>query len=878
MGVVSLGILSVGLAFVQSTHPGDKSRTHVSSLEVLAMKEARRAAAAGGPNLSLRPNATLAGVNGVDGVDGVGGSHIAGGVSAVGVGMGVAALGPPKTGVVAWAAPLALVHHPGVATPEQLHAWAAALDPELMRSAPPLGSWLPGHKNPCWMVGSGVRCLPYAYIAGAHHSGSAAFSKALALHPEVALARAPRSQFWAEHGRSMEDFGKGGGGKMAEEVAEDPARKVLIDASASTFTFYWSAGIRPHRSFQASVGPCVANCTASAKGDKAKRAACMDATCLPTAMEADRKAAEALGLRHDDLHVPLLLAAAYAGGRPGGVDSPKDAPKMILMLRDPVERIHSAFWTYDHYRTKYGESEAGFLSYVKAQARFAADRGQMITIVSAYSPTEAASDEEAGDFYLRVAALADKANDKRDLLIVAGGSQRRAWDSSQLRRPAVRREFNLQLSDRFGLLEAVPPEGADAQAEYDAMAAAIREVATNHLAPRGSRRRRGWQFTLSQRTLRLMDARQRAHTAWLRSKSAAAKRERNRANRAADAAVQRDRERWIGQQVAEAQDMLRKKNLRQFARACDRLAGRSRSHQIPPAMRDVSGALHSGPDGVLKAMTESFDKLYGGETKLSDETLNQLENDVAAFELTRATEVDEAHGRPPDLAETEACVRALRSAAAPGGVEGVEGVKGVMGVEYEALGSSIGAMNECAASRLGAATAATAAGAHATQRRMLAGGRVEAAGGGDAQQLAGMRECALYFEALGQRQEELFFHADQVIRGMYAIFLEVWLRHLPHASIHVIRSEDYFFKPQNELKQAWDFLGFAPPSTDERFTRAVEKALAPPSSSATFSRASGKRPDMLPEARAMLSAFYKPWNDALDALLGYDGAFTRAWA
>ncbi|KAG1654889.1 hypothetical protein FOA52_006533 [Chlamydomonas sp. UWO 241] len=299
-----------------------------------------------------------------------------------------------------------------------------------------------------------------------------------------------------------------------------------------------------------------------------------------------------------------------------------------------------------------------------------ADRGQMITIVSAYSPTEAASDEEAGDFYLRVAALADKANDKRDLLIVAGGSQRRAWDSSQLRRPAVRREFNLQLSDRFGLLEAVPPEGADAQAEYDAMAAAIREVATNHLAPRGSRRRRGWQFTLSQRTLRLMDARQRAHTAWLRSKSAAAKRERNRANRAADAAVQRDRERWIGQQVAEAQDMLRKKNLRQFARACDRLAGRSRSHQIPPAMRDVSGALHSGPDGVLKAMTESFDKLYGGETKLSDETLNQLENDVAAFELTRATEVDEAHGRPPDLAETEAYVRLVLHYNLPQTIEG----------------------------------------------------------------------------------------------------------------------------------------------------------------------------------------------------------------
>jgi hypothetical protein len=247
-----------------------------------------------------------------------------------------------------------------------------------------------------------------------------------------------------------------------------------------------------------------------------------------------------------------------------------------------------------------------------------------------------------------------------------GGAARRAWDSSQLRRPAAAHAFNLQLSDRFGLLEDELPEGADAQEEYDAMASAIREVATKHLPPRGGRRR-AFEFTLSQRTLRLMDARQRAHSVWLRSKSTAAKRERNRANRAADAAVQRDRERWIGQQVAEAEDMLRKKNSRQFARACDRLAGRSRSHQIPPAMRDVSGSLHCGPDGVLKAMTESFDKLYGGQTKLSDETLNQLENDVAAFELTHGTEVEEAHGRPPDLAETEACVRALRSAAAPGG-------------------------------------------------------------------------------------------------------------------------------------------------------------------------------------------------------------------
>ncbi|KAG1664591.1 hypothetical protein FOA52_012534 [Chlamydomonas sp. UWO 241] len=70
-------------------------------------------------------------------------------------------------------------------------------------------------------------------------------------------------------------------------------------------------------------------------------------------------------------------------------------------------------------RTK-GPAGANRRDFIKLLLILAADRGQMITIVSAYSPTEAASDEEAGDFYLQVAALADKANDKRDLLIVAG--------------------------------------------------------------------------------------------------------------------------------------------------------------------------------------------------------------------------------------------------------------------------------------------------------------------------------------------------------------------------------------------------------------------------------------------------------------------------
>jgi hypothetical protein len=63
--------------------------------------------------------------------------------------------------------------------------------------------------------------------------------------------------------------------------------------------------------------------------------------------------------------------------------------------------------------------------------------------------------------------------------------------------------------------------------------------------------------------------------------------------------------------------------------------------------------------------------------------------------------------------------------------------------------------------------------------------------------------------------------------------------HLTHARTHT---------HTHPHTQAWAFLGFAPPPGDERFTRAVEKALSPPSSpSGTFTSASGKRPDMLPE-------------------------------
>lgn len=53
-----------------------------------------------------------------------------------------------------------------------------------------------------------------------------------------------------------------------------------------------------------------------------------------------------------DQHLPLLVRAVY-GNR---------IPKMVLLARDPVQRLYSAYFGYPHYHNKYGlSSEVGGL-------------------------------------------------------------------------------------------------------------------------------------------------------------------------------------------------------------------------------------------------------------------------------------------------------------------------------------------------------------------------------------------------------------------------------------------------------------------------------------------------------------------------------------
>jgi hypothetical protein len=96
----------------------------------------------------------------------------------------------------------------------------------------------------------------------------------------------PRFHYWAELEKKfvtlMEQLAP-----AFKEVEKAPLTKVLGDASESTFAFYWSAGGRSHRGFQAVIAPCHDNCT---KGPSTPESigACMSKNCYPAALEADK--------------------------------------------------------------------------------------------------------------------------------------------------------------------------------------------------------------------------------------------------------------------------------------------------------------------------------------------------------------------------------------------------------------------------------------------------------------------------------------------------------------------------------------------------------------------------------------------------------------
>jgi hypothetical protein len=102
----------------------------------------------------------------------------------------------------------------------------------------------------------------------------------------------------------------------------------------------------------------------------------------------------------------------------------------------------------------------------------------------------------------------------------------------------------------------------------------------------------------------------------------------------------------------------------------------------------------------------------------------------------------------------------------------------------------------------------------------------------------------------------------QLIRGIYAVFLEIWQATFGRDALLVLRAEEYYSEPRSALHKVLLHLGLPLEQvTEDQWGRMLEAGTR-----ARNHLMDGK-PDMLPEARALVTDFYVGWNKRLAALL-----------
>ena len=125
------------------------------------------------------------------------------------------------------------------------------------------------------------------------------------------------------------------------------------------------------------------------------------------------------------------------------------------------------------------------------------------------------------------------------------------------------------------------------------------------------------------------------------------------------------------------------------------------------------------------------------------------------------------------------------------------------------------------------------------------------------------RRCAYMFELIDRRYGDVFFHCDQIIRGLYEPFVRDWHAALGKSGLLVLTVESLVDSPSESQAKLLTFLGLPTrPSTPQNVaTRSYAQLHA-----ATLAVA--KAEPMSAATRALADAFYRPYNEALAQLLG----------
>ena len=221
---------------------------------------------------------------------------------------------------------------------------ARRLAPDIFELLPEDGARFMAGRSPCWKRNdtTPLRCLPAYFLLGVFQCGVRDLHERLAVHPDIAPTANAMPHFWDEQwpfSRYLDVFTP-----AVERIREAPERYIAGDSSFSTFTYTWTGSARVNVEWDATFKRC-------------RETMCMNnATCIAaTCYNYTNTVSPPLHGGGSGLTLPRLLRRVY-----GAYDV-----RMVVVLRDPVERLHAAYWNYGHYGNVYGQNETGFSLYAR---------------------------------------------------------------------------------------------------------------------------------------------------------------------------------------------------------------------------------------------------------------------------------------------------------------------------------------------------------------------------------------------------------------------------------------------------------------------------------------------------------------------------------
>ena len=121
-----------------------------------------------------------------------------------------------------------------------------------------------------------------------------------------------------------------------------------------------------------------------------------------------------------------------------------------------------------------------------------------------------------------------------------------------------------------------------------------------------------------------------------------------------------------------------------------------------------------------------------------------------------------------------------------------------------------------------------------------------------------------------RENEEVFYHCDQLIKGMYHVFLKRWRKE--HKRLLLLRAEEYYATPKTVLIRVLRFLRLETPADWQPMLQLPVRLARP--------RPVGGLPPIPAAVESILRDFYAPGLSQLAHMLQAepDAADWRVWA